>query len=188
VPATGAHRIALLRQIANEAYPFMFKGTSGTQNTTYDELEAVLQNTYYMKIDACRKCIGFFTEFCKDAGIPLSPQITEKQRILGSNKGIKNTSKKLDIKSDFYPSMAIPPGKYLKDELTARNISQEEFARRMGISLNAINEIINGKGAITVAMALKLEKVIPTFPGRFWLYLQSDFQIAEALATKHCTK
>ena len=85
----------------------------------------------------------------------------------------------------FNHDVAIPPGKYLKEELEARNISQDEFARRMGMSLNAINEIIKGKKTITAETALQLEEVMPTFPARFWLYLQSDFQLAEALVAKH---
>jgi addiction module HigA family antidote len=52
----------------------------------------------------------------------------------------------------------------------------------MEMSLNDTNEIINGKKAITAKMALKLEKVIPMLPAKYWLYLQSDFQLAKALA------
>ena len=38
----------------------------------------------------------------------------------------------------------------------ARGLSQKELAKRMGRSLNAINEIINGKKAITAETALQL--------------------------------
>ena len=188
VPATGAHRAALLRQVAEEAYPFIFKGTIDIQNVTRAELEAIFQNTYHTKIDVCHKCIRFFIAFCEDADIPLSSQITKNRKIPSSNQGITNINKEIDISSDDYHGMAIPPGKHLKYELMARNISQEEFARRMGISLNAINEIINGKEAISAETALKLEEMIPTFPARFWLYLQSDFQLAKALEANHSIK
>jgi len=184
VPATGAHRAALLRQVAEEAYPFIFKGTIDTQNITCTELEAIFQNTHHMKIDVCHKCISFFIAFCEDADIPLSSQITKNRKIPRSN----HTTKKVDTSNDEYHGMAIPPGKHLMYELMARNISQEEFAKRIGISLNAINEIISGKEAITAETALKLEEVIPTFPARFWLYLQSDFQLAKALEANHSIK
>ena len=184
-PASGEHLAVLLRYMAEEAYPFIaFKWIIDAQNSTYAELEAVFQKIYPMKIDVCHKCIRFFIEYCKDAGIPLSPQITEKRKVLRSNQEMKNTNKKLDIRSDIYHGRAIPPSKYLKNELMARNISQEEFTRRMGIPSNALNEIINGNEDITAKMALKLEEVIPTFPARFWLYLQSDFQLTEALIAK----
>jgi addiction module HigA family antidote len=84
--------------------------------------------------------------------------------------------------------MAIHPGKYLKDELVAQHLSHTEFARRMGMSLNAINQIINGKKAITAETALKLEEVLPIFRAEDWLNIQSTFQIAEALAARNSIK
>ena len=63
-------------------------------------------------------------------------------------------------KTDAYPDVAIPPGEYLSEEIEARGISQKELAGRMGRPANAINEIINGKKAITET-ALQLESVMP---------------------------
>ena len=97
--AKGEHRAALLRQIADEAYAFALKGTLDTQNATYAELEDVFQNTYRMKNDVCRKCIKFFTEFSKNAGISLSPQITKKRKMPRTNYGIKNANKKVGIRT-----------------------------------------------------------------------------------------
>ena len=76
--ASGEHRAALLRQVADEAYAFVFKGILDTQNATYAELEDVFQNTYKMDSVVCRKCIKFFIELCEDAGILLSPQFTQE--------------------------------------------------------------------------------------------------------------
>jgi addiction module HigA family antidote len=183
--AHGEHRAALLRQIAYDAYSLVFKGMLDTQNTTYTELEDIFQNTYKMDSVSCRKCIKFFIEFSKEAGISLSPQLTQECQEPCTCPELINTNMKFDIGMDSYPDGAIPPGKYLKKELEARNISQEEFAGRVGIPLNAINEIIKGKKIITADMALRLEEVMPTFPARFWLYLQSDFQLSQALVAKH---
>jgi len=78
--STGEHHAALLRQVAYEAYAFVFiKGKLDPQTATYAELEAVFQNTYQMDDDICHKCIKFFIEFCKDAGIPLSPEFSKKR-------------------------------------------------------------------------------------------------------------
>jgi hypothetical protein len=77
----GEHRAVMLRQVAEEAYPFLFRGILDLQNASYADLEHVFQNTYHMKISVCRKCIKFFIEFSKDAGIPLAPQITKKRKI-----------------------------------------------------------------------------------------------------------
>ena len=87
-------------------------------------------------------------------------------------------------KTDAYPDVAIPPGEYLAEEIEARGISQKELARRMGRPLNAINEIINGKKAITAETALQLEEVMPEIPARFWLNLETDFQLTKALMRK----
>ena len=84
-------------------------------------------------------------------------------------------------KTNAYPDVAIPPGEYLGEEIEARGISQVELARRMGRPLNAINEIINGKKAITVETALQLEAVMPEIPARFWLNLETDYQLTRAL-------
>jgi HTH-type transcriptional regulator/antitoxin HigA len=50
--------------------------------------------------------------------------------------------------------------------------------------LNAINEIINGKKAITAETALQLEGVMPEIPARFWLNLETDYQLTKVLITK----
>ena len=87
-------------------------------------------------------------------------------------------------KTDAYPDVAIPPGEYLGEEIEARGISQKELARRMGRPLNAINEIIRGKKGITAETALQLEEVMPEIPARFWLNLETDYQLTKALISK----
>ncbi len=84
-------------------------------------------------------------------------------------------------KTDTYPDVAIPPGEYLAEEIEARGISQKELAKRMKRPLNAINEIVNGKKAITAATALQLEEALPGIPARFWLNLETDYQLTKAL-------
>ena len=83
-------------------------------------------------------------------------------------------------KTDAYPDLAIPPGEYLSEEIEARNFTQKELAKRMGRPVNAINEIINGKKAITADTALQLESVMPEIPARFWLNLETDYQLTKA--------
>ena len=87
-------------------------------------------------------------------------------------------------KTESYPDVAIPPGEYLAEEIEAREITQKELARRMGRPLNAINEIINGKKAITAETALQLESVMPEIPARFWLNLETDYRLTRALINK----
>jgi HTH-type transcriptional regulator / antitoxin HigA len=87
-------------------------------------------------------------------------------------------------KTNAYPDVAIPPGEFLLEEIEARKITQKELAKRMGRPINAINEIINGKKAITTETALQLEDVMPEIPARFWLNLETDYQLTRALINK----
>lgn len=80
-----------------------------------------------------------------------------------------------------YPDVAIPPGEYLAEEIEARGISQKELAMRMGRPVNTVNEIINGKKVITAETALQLETVMPEISARFWLNLETDYQLTKAL-------
>jgi HTH-type transcriptional regulator/antitoxin HigA len=85
-------------------------------------------------------------------------------------------------RSETYPDVAIPPGEYLAEEIEARDMTQTKLAKRMGRPLNAINEIINGKKSITATTALQLELAMPEIPARFWLNLETDYQLTRAIA------
>ena len=87
-------------------------------------------------------------------------------------------------KTKAYPNIAIPPGEFLLEEIETRDLTQKELASRMGRPLNAINEIINGKKGITAETALQLEEVMPEIPARFWLNLETDFQLTKAIINK----
>ncbi len=50
-------------------------------------------------------------------------------------------------------------GKYLKDYLEFYNISQTEFANRLGITQKHMNEILNCKADITLEMAVNIERL-----------------------------
>ncbi len=86
--------------------------------------------------------------------------------------------------TDRYPDVAIPPGEYLAEEIEVRGISQKELAKRMQRPVNAINEIINGKKSVTAETALQLETVMPEIPARFWLNLETDYQLTKALVKR----
>jgi len=83
-------------------------------------------------------------------------------------------------KTTAYPDIAIPPGEYLAEEIQARAISQRELAKRMSRPVNAINEIVNGKKAVTAETALQLEELMPEIPARFWLNMEADYQLTRA--------
>lgn len=91
-------------------------------------------------------------------------------------------------KTQAYPDVAIPPGEYLEEEIEARGLSQKELARRMGRPVNMVNEIVNGKKAITAETALQLEEVMPEIPAKFWLNLEADYQLTRALINRRLGK
>ena len=52
------------------------------------------------------------------------------------------------------------PGEVLKDELEYRGISQRSLAREMSISYSVLNEVLNGKRALNLELALMMEAAL----------------------------
>lgn len=76
---------------------------------------------------------------------------------------------------------AIPPGEMLLEEfLKPMGIGQVDAARRLGISLNRLNEIVLGKRGITADTALRLAGLLKTSP-QFWMRLQADWDLHRAM-------
>jgi len=86
-------------------------------------------------------------------------------------------------KTKAYPNVAIRRGISFRRDRDTRFDSKRTGAQN-GTPLNAINEIINGKKVITAETALQLEEVMPEIPARFWLNLETDFQLTKALTNK----
>ncbi len=78
----------------------------------------------------------------------------------------------MEIKNSI---IAIPPGESIKEQLEDRNMSQVEFAERMGSSTKFISQLLNGKVPLTHQTALKLESVLGV-PARFWNNLEALYQ------------
>src|SRR2546425_1394564 len=77
---------------------------------------------------------------------------------------------------------AIPPGEMLLEEfLKPMGIGQVDAARRLGISLNRLNEIVLGKRGITADTALRLARLLKTSP-QVWMRLQADWDLDLAIA------
>ncbi|HLA79142.1 MAG TPA: HigA family addiction module antitoxin [Vicinamibacteria bacterium] len=76
---------------------------------------------------------------------------------------------------------AILPGEMLLEEfLKPLALGQVEAARRLGISLNRLNEIVLGKRGISADTALRLGRLLKTSP-QFWMRLQADWDLHQAL-------
>jgi len=68
----------------------------------------------------------------------------------------------------------------LEDFLLPLGITQREAAARLRISYPRMNEIVNGKRAVTPDSALRLAKFTNTEP-EFWLNLQQAIDLWDAL-------
>jgi len=76
---------------------------------------------------------------------------------------------------------AIPPGELLLEEyLKPLGVGQIEAARRLGISLNRLNEIVLGKRGVTADTALRLGRFLKTSP-QLWMRLQADWDLHQAM-------
>ena len=76
---------------------------------------------------------------------------------------------------------AIAPGEILLEEyLKPLGLGQVEAARRLGISLNRLNEIVLAKRAITADTALRLGRFLKTF-AQMWMRLQADWDLHRAM-------
>ena len=73
------------------------------------------------------------------------------------------------------------PGEvFLEEFLVPLDITQKEAAERLRISYPRMNEIVNGKRAVTPDTALRLAKFTRTEPG-FWLNLQQAVDLWDAI-------
>jgi addiction module HigA family antidote len=68
----------------------------------------------------------------------------------------------------------------LEEFLEPLGLGQVEAARRLGISLNRLNEIVLGKRGISADTALRLGRLLRTSP-QFWMRLQADWDLHEAM-------
>lgn len=71
----------------------------------------------------------------------------------------------------------VHPGRFLKRELLARNLSANRLALDLGVPSGRITDILNEKRSITADTALRLGCYFGNRP-QFWLELQSQYEIA----------
>lgn len=78
--------------------------------------------------------------------------------------------------SNFTPTH---PGEVIKDELIARGISQKEFAERIGIAYNMLNDILNERRPLSAVTALYVETALG-ISADLLMGLQSDYTMQHA--------
>jgi addiction module HigA family antidote len=84
------------------------------------------------------------------------------------------------------PKMLTPihPGEILKEDvLEPLGLSVNQLAKALAVDTPRLNEIIRGRRGITADTALRLARYLGTSP-KFWLNLQSDYELRVARQTK----
>src|SRR5947209_19390523 len=90
------------------------------------------------------------------------------------------------LQNEFYPDYTVSPGETLLETLETIGMSQAELARRIGCSVNLVNEIIQGKAVVTPETALQLEQEL-YIPASFWLNRERHYrEFLACLAEDQC--
>ncbi len=75
----------------------------------------------------------------------------------------------------------VSPGRVLREDyIEPLGLKQEDVARALGVHRTTINEVLNGRRAITPDMALRLSHVFSTTP-EYWLRLQQNVDLYDAV-------
>jgi addiction module HigA family antidote len=74
----------------------------------------------------------------------------------------------------------IHPGRILRRELQARNLSANALARALRVPSGRVVDILNGKRSISAETALRLGRYFGNDP-QFWINLQAQYELAVAM-------
>lgn len=96
-----------------------------------------------------------------------------KETVLGGRRVYGPAAPTLEV--------AAHPGTLLAEELAERGMTQSALATAAGRPFKTINEIVNGKKAITAETALQLENALG-ISARTWMNLQTTYDLAKARA------
>lgn len=72
----------------------------------------------------------------------------------------------------------VHPGEVLREDvIPGAGMSKTAFAKRIGMSREALHNVLSGKSAVSTVLALKLSKLLGTTP-ELWLNMQQAFDLA----------
>ena len=85
-------------------------------------------------------------------------------------------NKKKKYANDMVPGNVIHPGEIIYDELSVREMSQQELADKMKMSKSEISLLLHGHRNITPMVAVLLEKALE-IDAEVWMNLQVKYDI-----------
>lgn len=83
------------------------------------------------------------------------------------------------IANTYKPDYVIHPGDYLEEILETRELKKRDFAERVGLSVKAVSQIINGKSLYSPEIALRFEKALDIH-AEIWMNLADSYQLFKA--------
>jgi addiction module HigA family antidote len=78
----------------------------------------------------------------------------------------------------YRPDYAVPPGALLREWLQTHEISPEDLARRSGLTVHSIDEILAGRGTIGPDVAIKLQRSLGV-DASVWLAMEANYRLHE---------
>ncbi len=80
------------------------------------------------------------------------------------------------------------PGEMIREEcLSPLGLTVTEAARVLGVTRQALNNLVNGRSGISPEMAIRLEKAFGT-SADLWMQLQAAYDLAQARRREHQIK
>lgn len=80
------------------------------------------------------------------------------------------------------------PGRVVRQEcIEALGLTVTEAAKRLGVTRQALNNLVNGKSGISAEMAVRLSKAFGSSP-EVWLGMQMEYDLAQVEKEAHNIK
>lgn len=80
------------------------------------------------------------------------------------------------------------PGRIVRQEcIEPLGLTVTEAAKRLGVRRQTLNNLVNGKGGVSAAMAVRLSKAFGSSP-EVWLGLQMEYDLAQVEKESHSIK
>jgi len=80
------------------------------------------------------------------------------------------------------------PGRVVRQEcIEPLGLTVTEAAKRLGVTRQALNNLVNGKGGVSPEMAVRLSKAFGSSP-EVWLGMQMEYDLAQVEKEAHTIK
>ena len=95
----------------------------------------------------------------------------------------KVTLRKVTIKG-LSPTAPRHPGTLLRMKLEVAHLDQGTAADTIGVNINTIHDLVNGRRSIALDMAMRLAILFPDTNPFYWLGLQNEYDVWHHPLTK----